>query len=313
VCLGSTLPQDPGLPHRWRATAAARSQCPPWTTLRWLDISSGTSKDAQATSSSVRAPFLIASAWRYPALSQHTLPDLNAGHSFLPHGSCRNDSSRPRMMQLITMFPWDSDSTFKSGYLSQDGNVLSLEEERERRVMMWKEGLHLASFDSDWDPAVDRYRTSGFVSAVHPLVRRPTPLPPLPSSVPPPPSPTLTNSDCVHGDVWACSARRGAGGDNGIHHNKKSLEIPLRFCILAIPLSPPAPVGGCARGFGRGAGGARCLGREAAGCGAVVVVQLYTTSMVLLMLDAEAMRRFRLDCNCRPFTSNCLFMYVLLY
>lgn len=31
--------------------------------------------------------------------------DLLIWHSFLPHGSCRNDSSRPRMMQLITMFP----------------------------------------------------------------------------------------------------------------------------------------------------------------------------------------------------------------
>ena len=32
--------------------------------------------------------------------------DLLIWHSFLPHGSCRNESSRPRMMQLITMFPY---------------------------------------------------------------------------------------------------------------------------------------------------------------------------------------------------------------
>jgi hypothetical protein len=33
----------------------------------------------------------------------------------------------------------------------------------------------------------------------------------------------------------------GAGGDNGIDHNKELTEISLRFYIFAIPLSPPAP------------------------------------------------------------------------
>jgi|EP01046_Picozoa_sp_COSAG06_P038145 hypothetical protein len=81
-------------------------------------------------------------------------------HSFLPHGSCRNNSPGPRMMQLITMFPLDSDSTFKTGYLGD--TPTTLQTERERRVAMWRERLHLASFDGAWDPSVDPYYTTGF-------------------------------------------------------------------------------------------------------------------------------------------------------
>eukprot|EP01052_Picozoa_sp_SAG31_P003929 SAG31_NODE_155_length_22130_cov_9.540098_30_plen_225_part_00 len=85
--------------------------------------------------------------------------DLLIWHSFLPHGSCKNNSHRPRMMQLITMFPWDSDSTFKAGYVGEKS--VSLDEERARRLAMWRERLHLASFDSVWDPS-NPYFTGGF-------------------------------------------------------------------------------------------------------------------------------------------------------
>lgn len=89
--------------------------------------------------------------------------DLLIWHSFLPHGSCRNESMQPRMMQLITMFPYDSHSTFKTNYLGK--TPTTLEDERERRVAMWRERLHLASFDGAWDPKVNRYHTTGFGGA----------------------------------------------------------------------------------------------------------------------------------------------------
>ena len=72
------------------------------------------------------------------------------------------------MMQLITMFPWDGDSTFKSGYVSESGTTTTLEAERQRRIIAWKERLHIASFDSAWVPEVDRYHTTGFVSVSEP-------------------------------------------------------------------------------------------------------------------------------------------------
>ena len=72
------------------------------------------------------------------------------------------------MMQLITMFPWDGDSTFKSGYVSEVGTTTTLEAERQRRIIAWKGRLHLASFDSAWQPEVDRYHTTGFVSVSEP-------------------------------------------------------------------------------------------------------------------------------------------------
>ena len=61
--------------------------------------------------------------------------DLLIWHSFLPHGSCRNEGARPRMMQLITMYPWDSECTFNSNYTTSSGQRarLTLEEERQRR------------------------------------------------------------------------------------------------------------------------------------------------------------------------------------
>ena len=71
-------------------------------------------------------------------------------------------------MQLITMFPWDGDSTFKSGYVSEVGTTTTLEAERQRRIIAWKGRLHLASFDSAWQPEVDRYHTTGFVSVSEP-------------------------------------------------------------------------------------------------------------------------------------------------
>lgn len=55
---------------------------------------------------------------------------------------------------------YDSDSTFKTGYLGE--TPTTIEDERERRIAMWRERLHLASFDSAWDPTVDRYYTTGF-------------------------------------------------------------------------------------------------------------------------------------------------------
>ena len=80
------------------------------------------------------------------------------------------------MMQLITMFPWDGDSTFKSGYVSESGTTTTLEAERQRRIIAWKERLHIASFDSAWVPEGDRYHTTGFVSVSepHPCTTHPT-------------------------------------------------------------------------------------------------------------------------------------------
>ena len=100
------------------------------------------------------------------------------------------------MMQLITMFPWDGDSTFKSGYVSESGTTTTLEAERQRRIIAWKERLHIASFDSAWVPEVDRYHTTGFVS--HPAS------PPAHRHNPPPP----TTAGCRAGR----GARSRAGG-----------------------------------------------------------------------------------------------------
>jgi ectoine hydroxylase-related dioxygenase (phytanoyl-CoA dioxygenase family) len=85
--------------------------------------------------------------------------DLLIWHSFLPHGSCRNNSDEPRMMQLISMSPCDAHTTFNSNYVGD--KVLGLEAERNRRIALWREQLHVASFDSAWDPAAP-YRTTGF-------------------------------------------------------------------------------------------------------------------------------------------------------
>ena len=52
--------------------------------------------------------------------------------------------------------------------MSESGTTTTLEAERQRRIIAWQERLHLASFDSQWDPKVDRYHTTGFVSVSEP-------------------------------------------------------------------------------------------------------------------------------------------------
>ena len=54
----------------------------------------------------------------------------------------------------LTMFPPSSPSTFKAATDSHIGTRggWSDEVERQRRVKIWKLGLHVASFDDSWDP-----------------------------------------------------------------------------------------------------------------------------------------------------------------
>ena len=93
-------------------------------------------------------------------------------NSYLPHGNSRNSSDRPRLAQFLTMYPETSDSTFNSnnaryngrwGGVGGDDTSLAWdhEEERRRRVTIFKLGLHVASFDRGWSP--DRpFETEGF-------------------------------------------------------------------------------------------------------------------------------------------------------
>eukprot|EP01051_Picozoa_sp_SAG22_P021409 SAG22_NODE_4714_length_1182_cov_3.371191_2_plen_115_part_00 len=68
-------------------------------------------------------------------------------------GNSRNSSDKPRQVCYLTMFPPESDSTFKAARHFNNGNSWSTETERQRRVKIWELGLHVASFDETWDPA----------------------------------------------------------------------------------------------------------------------------------------------------------------
>ena len=98
--------------------------------------------------------------------------DLIVWNSYLPHGNSRNSSDRPRLAQFLTMYPETSDSTFNSNNARYNGRwggvggddtspAWDHEEERRRRVTIFKLGLHVASFDRGWSP--DRpFETEGF-------------------------------------------------------------------------------------------------------------------------------------------------------
>ena len=94
--------------------------------------------------------------------------DLLIWHRHLPHGSGVNRSARPRIMQLISMTPVPPERGVNSGYFKGDDGVSRIEQHvqlrselAERRVAMWREQLHVASFDNAWDPARP-YETTGF-------------------------------------------------------------------------------------------------------------------------------------------------------
>ena len=82
----------------------------------------------------------------------------------MPHGSCANcNGAQPRMAQLLTMFPYDGESTFKTinavkeeakrdwgGVLPSNRHIADADEaaqlewERSRRVTMWRLGLDVS-------------------------------------------------------------------------------------------------------------------------------------------------------------------------
>ena len=89
----------------------------------------------------------------------------------LPHGSGKNRSARPRIMQLINMSPVPPEAGMNSGYFKGEDGVSRIEQHVQlrsqlvdRRVAMWKERLHVASFDNAWDPQ-NPYETTGFGGA----------------------------------------------------------------------------------------------------------------------------------------------------
>lgn len=84
------------------------------------------------------------------------------------------------MVQLLTMFPQDSESTFKTinavneeakkdwgGVLPANRHIAGADPaaqlawERNRRVAMWRLGLDVHTFDAGWS-AQSPYRTEGF-------------------------------------------------------------------------------------------------------------------------------------------------------
>ncbi len=102
----------------------------------------------------------------------------------MPHGSCANSNGvRPRMVQLLTMFPHDGESTFKTinavkeeakrdwgGVLPSNRHIVDADEaaqlewERSRRVTMWRLGLDVHTFDAGWAEEAP-YHTEGFGGA----------------------------------------------------------------------------------------------------------------------------------------------------
>ena len=83
--------------------------------------------------------------------------DLLIWHRHLPHGSGVNRSARPRIMQLISMTPVPPERGANSGYFKGEDGVSRIEQHvqlrselADRRVAMWREQLHVASFDNAW-------------------------------------------------------------------------------------------------------------------------------------------------------------------
>ena len=102
----------------------------------------------------------------------------------MPHGSCANRNGvQPRMAQLLTMFPHDGESTFKTinavkeeakrdwgGVLPSNRHIADADEaaqlewERSRRVTMWRLGLDVHTFDAGW-ASESPFHTEGFGGA----------------------------------------------------------------------------------------------------------------------------------------------------
>jgi hypothetical protein len=86
--------------------------------------------------------------------------DLLIWDGMLPHSNSPNRSTRPRMIQIVTMFPHDAHSVLKteaSSHLSGSGigagGGCDMEEERNRRIVSWKHGLDVCAFIAEhWSP-----------------------------------------------------------------------------------------------------------------------------------------------------------------
>jgi len=118
--------------------------------------------------------------------------DLLIWDSFSPHGHCRNTSSKPRLAQLMTMWPATEAGHeaglhvfWPSSLPAHDGSALGekcggLEAERESRITQWREGMQ-AHYDL---PEPEKVTGQGDVPScpLSPLGRRLLGLDPWPTA-----------------------------------------------------------------------------------------------------------------------------------